>query len=166
LIRLFSCRIRRFRTNALILPCVCLAGLICGAVAAYRCIPFSSQMLRLSFEPMSIVDAARIWCIPFLLSLIFGFVHRRFVLLAAFIKSFTFSLCFCLCSHAFGDGGWMARMLLLFTSVCSYPVLCWLWLKQWNAKLRCRHIALSVIALMIISLIDHSLVSPFWAMLI
>lgn len=111
--------------STMLLAASWLAGFLFGSLFFLFCDhSFLPLMHRYLICPVSIVGLILFPFLPFLFSAFAVFLSKPVLLhFIGFWKAFVFSL-FSLCFfRAFGSVGWLLRMLLLFTEICSLPLL-------------------------------------------
>lgn len=81
------------------------------------------------YDTVSIVCVFCLLCLPFMISLLASFWNVRWLIyLIAFGKAFLFSFVSLGVFFSFGAAGWLVQLLLMFSEVCSLPVLYWFWM--------------------------------------
>lgn len=149
------------------LLCFCwILGMVLGAVfSAGADSTFLLLMRRTDFS-VSIVGLLLVAMLPFLFTAYAVFLSNRFlIIIFAFLKAFSFSYCLFGLSVVFGNGFWLAWIILMFSDLGTLPVLMWLWihcLGPSERSLRTKFICcLSVSALVV--MVDYWMISPFAA---
>lgn len=115
-----------FRKGSTVLLAACWAGgFLSGGLFCVFCDhSFFSLMHRLPYCSVSIVGQILFPSLPFLFSAFAVFIAKpRLLLLIGFLKAFVFSLVSMSFVLSFGSSGWLLRLLLLFTDLCSMPLL-------------------------------------------
>lgn len=114
---------------------------------------------------VTIVGLAAVSFLPFLISA-FAVSFRRFRLLPliAFFKALLFSYVSLGIMAAYGDGGWLSCLLLMFTDVLSLPVLLLYWLRQSRETTQSQDL-LFLSLLVLIGSMDYFIISPIAASL-
>ena len=128
------------------------------------------------FSPMRAVVSSRVSIIGLLSSLLLPLLFSAFavyigrpVLLIpiAFWKAFSFSYLSWGLLQAWNSAGWLIASLLLFSSACSLPVLCWYWLGQIHRpEFRLLPLCIAAGALILIGILNYCLILPFLAVII
>ena len=156
--------------NALTLACVLLLGYLIGAFHATEApISYYTLMRSAANSPVSIVGSLISALLPFLFA--FAAVYYRKPALLYFVlfcKAIVFSHGSMCCYLAFGSGGWLIRLLLLFSDILLLPVLCHfviLRLRQPKSLRKSDVFIYSGIAAFV-AIINFCFISPFLAMLI
>ena len=118
---------------------------------------------------VSFLGLAVVLLLPLLVSFsAFYFDAPILVLPIVFLKASVFSFCSCCVLFAYGDAGWLVRLLMLFSDSVMLGVLCWYWLQHLDCKrfeLKQNTILCLLVAVMI-GITDYMYISPFTAMLL
>lgn len=143
-----------------------LWGVYCGFHWDSSLVPLMRGCL---YGSVSIVCVFCLICLPFLISLLASFWNARVLIyLIAFGKAFLFSFVSLGVFFSFGAAGWLVQILLMFSEVCSLPVLYWFWL--YCLDRRQGPSALEIFSLLslffLIASLNSSYVMPFLASLI
>ena len=128
-----------------------------------------SWMRMVCENHVSIVGLLPVLLLPFLLSAMAVFLSQTWLLyVIGFFKAFSFGFCCALTQFAFGDSGWLIRLLLFFSDSWSLPLLCWFCLRHLDGQLRTVKIDLAACLGLTIffALMDSWMVAPFLASLI
>lgn len=161
----FPSQPRKWRRIFLAL-CYC-AGLLMGSiVAAQAQESIASWMRTAEFQRVSIVSLLSVTCLPFLISALAVMISQTWLLFPiCFLKAFCFGFCATGVSCVFGSAGWLVCGLLLFTDLCSMPLLIFWWLRYLDGlrRLRFSDTALTASLLFLIGSLDHCVISPFLA---
>jgi len=127
-------------------------------------------LMRLaSVCPVSIVGLASVTFLPFLFSAFaVYFSHTQFLLPICFLKAFMFSCCAFSATWSFGSAGWLVRLLLQFTDICTLPLLCWFWIRHKSGELSrfWQDIVLCGLLVTVVCVVDYCIVSPYLVSLI
>ena len=157
------------KSSPFFLAVVWCAGLILGVKFASAPSAASvSLMGQAPLCPASIVGLMGAALLPFLLTAFAVFLKQPWmILLIAFCKAVSFGYSGILTIMAFGSSGWLVRLLLMFTDICTVPVLCWLWLRHipGNLQITSADLALGAAAVIGFGSLDYCLISPYLAML-
>lgn len=103
--------------------CIGFAG---GTVAAAGAGNLTSLMRACCDSSVSIVGLFLVPFFPFLISAVAVYFSLPWLLcLTALCKMFSFGFCTCAVAVGFAEAGWLICLLLLFTDLCTLPVLCW-----------------------------------------
>ena len=140
------------------------AGLILGIAYTYRAQPFASLMRSAVSGSVSIVGLGAVLFLPYLLTVsTVCFFRSIYLIPVAFCKAFAYGVCAACVEVAFGEAGWLIRLLLLFSDTASLPVLLWLWLRclDNNRIARKQAFLKSAGALAIIGVVDYMVIAPF-----
>lgn len=107
-------------------------GLILGTVFAISAgDPFLSLMRAAPSERMSIVPLAITLCLPFLFCVFAALLSAPWLLpLICFAKCIAFAFVSSGLLLAYGGGGWLVRLLLMFSQLWSLPLLIWFCLRH------------------------------------
>lgn len=143
-----------------------LWGVYCGFRWDMSLIPLMHGCL---YGSVSIVCVFCLICLPFMISLLASFWNARVLIyLIAFGKAFLFSFVSLGIFFSFGAAGWLAQLLLMFSEICSLPVLYWFWLDclERGHGLSALEIFSLLSLLFLIASLDSSCVMPFLASLI
>jgi hypothetical protein len=113
---------------------------------------------------VSIVRLLAVTFLPFLFSGFAAFVSRTWLLIPiAFFKSFTFSAAYIAVMLSFGSAGWLIGFLLMFSSICTMPILILYWIRySRKGFLLWKKIALFLLIFVLCG-IDFYVISPFLA---
>lgn len=156
--------------DVLTLACILLFGYLIGTFLAIETlVNFYTLMRSAANSPVSIVGSLISAFLPFLLA--FATVHYKkpaLLLLILFCKAIVFSHCSMCCYLAFGSGGWLVRLLLLFSEILIFPVLCRfaiLYIGQPKHLRRC-DVLICTAAAIFVAIINFYFISPYLAMLI
>lgn len=148
-----------------LLSYIWLTGLLFGTAVSFFIRDYLTAFLSI-FSPtfFSVPGKFLIALLPFLLSAFaVSFSHHVWLFWICGIKAVCFSICcflFCLC---YGQAGWLARWMFMFSDVCSLPFLFFYWLRHLGThgdRSFYKHIIfwLPVVALVII---DYRIVTPY-----
>lgn len=144
-------------------------GLISGIAFSYCSDSFVSLMRGAALSPVSIVGLGAVMILPFLLSAFAVIIdHPGLLIPLAFCKAFLFAACAASVDHSFGDSGWLIRALLMFSDLCSLPVLFWLWTSCFTRGKDhyFRIITISFVLIILIGSVDFLIIAPFLASVI
>ena len=150
--------------------CVCLSvgwifGLLSGWYAAIKMQPslVSSAVELVGYFRMPFFKVLSV-CLPFLFSAIAVYCSvPGLILLISVLKAIFFAFCCCYLEYFFGSCSWLLRLLLLFSDICSIPVVFFYWLRHFEGNIHFslqEHLWLSVF-LMIVLGIDYFIVTPY-----
>ena len=154
------------RIHRLILAIFFTFGLLSGVFLFLRADnSFLFLMYRAASCRVSIIGLAATLYLPFLFSA-FAVSFRRPSLLRvfAFLKALCFSYIGMGILTAYGSSGWLALPLLMFSDICSLPILWVYWLRQLGPG-RAREEFHFLIWLSVIGSLDYFIISPFMASL-
>ena len=119
--KMMDCSRRSCNFFLIFLWCI---GFACGANLARRTGNFVSLMRACCESRVSIVGLVTVPFLPFLFSAVAVYLSSLPLLyLTAFFKTFSFGFCIFAVTRSFGSAGWLIRFLLLFTDICTLPVL-------------------------------------------
>ena len=120
----------------------------------------SSLMSLALFRQASIVGLVGVLLLPFLITAFAVLLRWQWLLrTAVFCKALSFSCVALGILYFFGEGGWLAFPLLMFSSVCSLPVLWMYWLRPGDGEWGYGAL------LILIGSLDYFIISPFAAAL-
>lgn len=152
-------------SSSLWLSCVWLAGLLLGLAASiYFSNAFGSWLPVLYQIYRSAPLKLLLTFLPFLLSAFAVCLSRPgWLFLICGIKAVCFVVCsfvLCLC---YGQAGWLARWLFMFSDACTLPLLFLYWMQ--NLAGNCvfswqRHV-IFLFTIMLFTIIDHRIVTPY-----
>lgn len=108
-----------------------LSGLLVGCFARTSAEVDSVSWMRGVLDaPVSIVGLLSVIFLPFLFSAFAVYTSQHWLLAPiAFWKALSFALAAGWIGAAFGSAGWLMRILLMFTDICSMPLLILFWLR-------------------------------------
>ncbi len=142
-----------------------IAGLVSGAVTSfYAGDSFVSTMRTAASGCVSISALLSVLLLPLLFSAFAVYICQiRLLFPVAFAKAFCFSFIAMAVDSAFGSAGWLVRMLLLFSSGASLPVLWWFWNRSIVSPQdhNLSDFVTAILAIAVIAGFDHWLVAPF-----
>ena len=160
---------RQAACKFLLALCWC-GGLILGISFASSADDSTLLMMHsASMSAVSIPGLLSILFLPFLLSALAVYLSRSLLLLGvAFVKAFAFGFCAFAVNAAFQSAGWLVCMLLMFSDLCSLPLLVWFWLRHIAGDRRNAAADLAVCAAIALFIggFDYCVVSPALAMLL
>lgn len=83
------------------------------------------------------------------------------------LKALSFGFCACGVALAFGQSGWLIRMLLLFSDCITVPLLYWFSLRHISGRTSrvLRDMVVVIVVLLVVGYADCMVVSPFLARL-
>ena len=123
-----------------------------------------SLMRRVIYDPVSIVSLLLVHTFPLFIAALAVFSSRWQLLYPlCFFKAFSFSYCACGLSWAFSSGGWLIRVIALFSDLCVIPVFLWFCFSHADGNvldLR-RHFLLCFFWSIVVSCTDAWAVYPF-----
>lgn len=145
-------------------------GLLLGAVLATQAEEsFISWMRTVQVQRVSIVSLLGAAFLPFLISAYAVLISQVWLLFpVCFLKAFSFGFCVAGVSYVFGSAGWLVCGLLLFTDLCTMPMLLFFWLRHIDGAHRPQlaESALTASLLFLAGSLDHCLITPFLAEII
>jgi len=143
---------------------VWLLGLNCG-IALFRMSQTTSfSLMHGVFDcSVSIVGLLSVSLLPFLFSAFAVYIRSYlFLVVLCFIKSclFAFVSMGLICTYT--SAGWLIRLLMMFSDICSLVPLWWCWIRSSsNVPFDSyRSVVIASFAAVIISCLDYYLVSP------
>lgn len=143
-------------------------GLVIGYYLASRSKPvISSLILLIQSDRMMIVGFLSMLILPFIVSAILIWMSLNiWVLPLAFLKACLYSCCCCQIM-VFGDAGWLAHLLFVFSESISVPILLWFWFSciDEHRGFILQRAILCIASVMTIGCVDCFIVSPFAAKL-
>ena len=144
-----------------------LVGLLLGICLAatnserYAPVTFAALTQESSFARIAFINCFTLTLIAFL-----RFYHRYLMILPIiFLLSLSRGFTGMAIYVLLGSGAWVVRMLFLFSSICVSVILWWLLLSRRDSE-QCSLIRLlrrMLIAVLIISIVDYFVISPFLA---
>ena len=144
--------------------CYC-AGLLMGSiVAAQAQESIASWMRTAEFQRVSIVSLLSVTCLHFLISAAAVLIAQvRLFYPVCFLKAFSFGFCAGGVYLVFGSAGWLVCGLLLFTDLCSMPLLYLFWQRyiDGSRRLVLTDAVLPASLLFLIGSLDHCIITPF-----
>ena len=142
------------------------SGMILGCVISASAEPVTFSLMRSTVSgPVSIVGLLGVTLFPLLCSAFAVYISRPCLLMAAaFCKAFLFGFIALAMRTAFGDAGWVYQQLLMFSDICSLPVMYLFALRHPPERFRL-HVGDGIFLLwgIAVAVIDYSLVSPYLA---
>lgn len=154
---------RKWRRMILAL-CYC-AGLAAGAFAAVQAEEsLVSWMRTVQLQRVSIVSLLVVALLPFLISAAAVLIAQvRLFYPVCFLKAFSFGFCAGGVYLVFGSAGWLVCGLLLFTDLCSMPLLYLFWQRyiDGSRRLALTDAVLPASLLFLIGSLDHCIITPF-----
>ena len=147
-----------------ILTCIWLMGLLLGIVLAFTGIdhwtvlpPVVSQLSFASPQKYLFVF------LPFLLSGVFAYFSQPgWLYWLCGIKASWFSICCYVLCRYYGQAGWLACELFMFSDICSLPFLFFYWLRCLSgAKGRSFRDYFIFLPIVAIAIIDYRIISPY-----
>lgn len=160
---------RRRACMAALALCWCV-GLVVGVRAGIQAGGASLSLMRAAAEScVSIVGLLVATLFPFLFAAAAVFFSKPWLVLPVlFCKGVSFGACAYGVCAAFGDAGWLVRLLLLFSDSCMIPILFWFCLRHMGGRIQTvkRDLAVAAMAACLVGSVDYCFVSPFLATLI
>lgn len=139
-------------------------GLCLGCIVFLNTDPeYFSWMRRACFHPVSIVGLIGVAFFPLLIHSLscFAFSHRLLAIHTG-IRSFFFFLCSAMLLSAFPSGGWLVRLLLMFTGFGSAFFGMWLYIRVGSVAYRgAKERILYTACLAAIVCLDYFIISPY-----
>ena len=140
-----------------------ILGAVAGGVASAESV---SLMRRALMAPVSIVSLFICVSLPFAFTVAAVLSGRSWLIyILCGLKGFSFAYTGNLCLVCFGEAGWLARVLLLFSQIAVVPALWFVWLSLCKGKIhlgRCSFGLLSAY-LITVALLDYFKVAPYLA---
>ena len=158
-------RDRPFLSSSTLLVYIWLLGIISGTVIALLCRAGLSLLLVAIYPVIFSLPCKLILSfLPFLLSAFAVYFSRpAWLFLICGTKAALFSFrCAILCLY-YGQAGWLARWIFLFSEVCSLPLLLFYCLRSFGPNRGWRwfeHIIFFLV-LVVLILIDYRIVTPY-----
>ena len=139
-----------------------LAGFLSGIFFSLLNPAFAVCFDHLLLEPQTLFGSLVTLFFPLALSFLLRSMPWMYHLFA-FVKSFALGYCIGLCLIQFGNIGWLAALLLLFSDISFQPWLYFFWFSHIDGSLNNfkRHVAVSLTAALVISFFDCFIVSPY-----
>lgn len=142
-----------------------IAGLLLGTAYGYRADHFYLHLMRIAvFSHMSIVGLLIILYFPLLFSAFAVYMKRpHWLAVVSFLKAFLFSSCGAALYVAFGSAGWLVRLMLQFSDICSLPFFYWFCMRNITGQknLMWHDLLICCAVMAILGLFDFCLISPF-----
>ena len=158
------------RKRKLFLASVWICGLYFGSFAASQDSALVSLMRTAAQTRVSIVSLLPVLLLPFLISAFAVSISKPWLIIpVCFVKAFSFGFQVGGIAAAFGNAGWLARILLLFSASCSVPVLYWFWLRHFSGRCRSavwRDFGICAGIILLIGILDSGFISPYLASII
>lgn len=142
-----------------------LVGIViaCGADDSYFLTMLSDEFT------VSITGLLMVVVLPFLFTAVAVFLSNRFMLLTVvFLKAFSFGYIGFGIMSVYSSASWLVRFLLMFSDICSLPLLMWLWIRctdQLDHFPKAELLVCLAVSLAF-GILDVWIVSPFSAMLL
>lgn len=153
-----------------LLSACCLFGLLCGTFLGVFFSDSYGFLMRMAATcRVSIVGLGILLLLPLFLSFLCIHCGRPKLLYGiCFLKSFMLGLCAMGCFYAFGSGGWLVRLLVQFSDLITFPILCWFMLRciSNSGKGIQRDYILCNGAFLLVGILDFFYISPYLVMLI
>lgn len=141
-----------------------LAFILAGGIVAslhLECLPGLFHSVHVGYWYLSAFFPT---ILPFLFSAFAAYFSKpKLMLPVCFWKAFCFGFCGFGISLVYGQCSWLMRLLLMFSDLCSLPILLFYWLRYAFGK-RCPDWCVNVSALsllLIITTVDYCFISPF-----
>lgn len=142
------------RAPAFVLAIIWSLGILFGLYTAYFTSASVLVLLRSSlYSPLSLIGLIMSQTIPLVLTCIACRISKYFLVLPlAFFKAFAFTFCLFSIEVAFGDAGWLTRLLIMYSDICIMPFYLWFWLRRLKYRAENFYIdfLICIIAVMII----------------
>ena len=124
----FKCSRRGYVT---VLAFTLCTGFVLGSVVSLLLVDYDYSLMRTAAESgVSIVSLLPVIILPFLLTAFAVLLRQRWLLiLFGFTKAFLFSFALTCVVSQYASSGWLISMLLLFSDILTFPVLCWVWIR-------------------------------------
>ena len=144
-----------------------ILGLISGCTLCLSADTTAFSLMRMAPGcPVSIVRLLAVTFLPFLFSGFAAFITQAWLLIPiAFLKSFTFSAASTAVMLSFGAAGWLICILLMFSSICTMPILILYWIRysRKGYPLALWHKISFISLIFAVCGIDFYVISPFLA---
>lgn len=149
---------------ARLLSCAWIAGFLLGLAVSYFFRNSISYLFTLSHALYSNAPLKLMLSIlPFLLSVLtVSFSRPKWMFLICGMKAACFAVCCLLLYLCYGQAGWLACLLFLFSDICSLPILFLYWLQHISdttCSLR-KHFVF-FLAMALIAFVDYGIVTPY-----
>ncbi len=156
-----------FREGSRIFLALCWTlGLILGIVYSIAAgEPLTALMGSALFGRASIFSLLASLCLPFLLAVLAVYLRSPVLLsVIGFFKAFSFSLISMGCLSAFGSGGWLARIGLMFSDILALPAVFWFLLCLSRGKEALSRVPLfcAAAAVFVAAAVDYLYISPIF----
>ena len=157
------------RRSALALTHFLLPGLLLGIwFSGSASDTFHSAMRAVVSSRVSIIGLLSSSVLPLLCSAFAVYIGQpRLLFPIAFCKAFSFSCLGFGLLQCWSSAGWLICALVLFSSACSMPVLCWYWLRHLSGHgFELLPLCAALGVLMVTGIVNYCLILPFLAAII
>lgn len=156
---------KRLCVSSMWLSCIWLTGLLLGSAATIFFRFFVNPLLPVLMRIYCSVPIKLLFIfLPFLLSALAVYLSRPgWVFLLCGVKAVCFAIGSCiLCLH-YGQAGWLARWLLMFSDVCTLPLLFLYWMQSVTGgeTFTWRKHVIFMLAIMTFTIVDYRIVTPY-----
>lgn len=155
-----------FVTSESLLLYIWMSGLLIGIVLTLFCGDYCYSLFGTFLFSTGIHERVLFAILPFLLSaLAVTFLHPAWLYLICGLKATIFMVCCLTLCMKFGQAGWIARWLFMFTDACSAPIFLFYCLRNVsNCRRKCWYeYTLLLVFLIGILIVDYRIVSPYAA---
>ena len=153
----------RRNANMVILAACFLAGFVLGIRMSHGAELSVSLMRSALYGTVSIVGLLAVLLLPFLFSALAVYFSKSQLLYGiAFLKAFLFAFIATAVSSVFGNAGWLARFLILFSDSLNLPLLWLYWLRHIPGKRAYQAADAMVLAccICLVGIADYILIMP------
>lgn len=160
---IFSCSF-----GAIILAFFWTVSLICGVCFSAKDLSVVVLMRLLPYSQVSIVGLFLVLFFPLLITILCFYFEKPIVFIVLLvIKGFFLGYFLYGMNAAFGDSGWLLRLLTAFSDSFMVFVLLWFGVRQTGSRTVSfrKDVVIAVSATLIIGILDYFLVSPFLGLL-
>ena len=138
-----------------------ILGLLAGNLSLFFHDHFSCVLGNT--DPFSVVPVSDLMVpvmAPILISVILSRFRRVWLLLLVFFKGFSGSFSSAVICLSVQHGGWFLRLIWMFGSVLTLPLLYWYWLRAYDGRSRPFRAIAVVISGVLICIAEHKLILP------
>lgn len=159
----------RRKVSTIILALFWILGLFSGCVYHLNSGSATASLMCGALNgTVSIVSLLSVILLPFLLSaLAVYFFKPAFLPVIAFFKACTMAFVATGLMSAYGSAGWLAQLMLMFSDLCTVPLLWLFWLRHLGNPGRCSvtESCLFLASVCLVCFLDFYLISPIPAVL-
>lgn len=162
-----SLKVARRNWTGFILALSWVLGLIAGCILCLSADISDFSLMRMApCRPVSIIRLLAVVLLPFLFSGFAVSISQTWLLIpVAFMKSLIFAAVSTAILLSFGSAGWLMSFLLMFSSVCTMPVLIFYWLRYIpkGKAVALQDVFIIISVILVVCGIDFYFISPVLA---